>query len=305
MLPVSLDCPFFIAPQCCLSSSYVLCTKCCQFLWIVHSSLPLSFVCLRPVSCYPMLPVSLDCPFFIAPQFCLSSSCVLCTKCCQFLWIVHSSLPLSFVSCHVLVYLPVSLDCPFFIATQFCLSSSCVLCVSLDCPFLLPLSFDCLRPVSCVPNVVSFSGLSILDCPSVLIVFVLCLVYQMLPVSLDCPFLISPLFSLSSSCVLCTKCCQFLWIVHSSLPLSVVCLHPVSYVPNVASFSGLSILHCPSVLFVFVLCLVYPMLPVSLDCPFFIAPQFCLSSSCVLCTKCCQFLWIVHSWLPLNVLCTK
>jgi len=25
---------------------------------------------------------------------------------------------------------------------------------------------------------------------------------------------------------------------------------------------------------------------------------FCLSSSCVLCTLCCQFLWIVHSWLP-------
>ena len=26
----------------------------------------------------------------------------------------------------------------------------------------------------------------------------------------------------------------------------------------------------------------------------------CLSSSCVLCTQCCQFLWIVHSWLPLR-----
>jgi hypothetical protein len=25
---------------------------------------------------------------------------------------------------------------------------------------------------------------------------------------------------------------------------------------------------------------------------------FCLSSSCVLCTQCCNFLWIVHSWLP-------
>jgi hypothetical protein len=78
----------------------------------------------------------------------------------------------------------------------------------------LPLSFVCLRPVSCVPNVASFSGLSIHDCPSVLFVFVLCLVYQMLPVSLDCPFFISPLFCLSSSSVLCTKCCQFLWIVH-------------------------------------------------------------------------------------------
>jgi hypothetical protein len=43
MLSVSLDCPFLIAPQFCLSSSYVLCTKCCQFLWIVHSCLLLLF----------------------------------------------------------------------------------------------------------------------------------------------------------------------------------------------------------------------------------------------------------------------
>ena len=27
---------------------------------------------------------------------------------------------------------------------------------------------------------------------------------------------------------------------------------------------------------------------------------FCLSSSCILCTLCCQFLWIVHSWLSLR-----
>jgi hypothetical protein len=39
--------------------------------------------------------------------------------------------------------------------------------------------------VSCVPNVASFSGLSILDCPSVLFVFILCFVYPMLPVSLN------------------------------------------------------------------------------------------------------------------------
>jgi hypothetical protein len=83
--------------------------------------------------------------------------------------------------------------------------------------------------MSCVPNVASFSGL---------FVFVLCLVYPMLPVSLDC---------LSSSYVLCTQGCQFLWIV---------CLRLMSCVPNVAGFSGL---------FVFALCLVYPMLPFSLE----------------------------------------
>ena len=70
--------------------------------------------------------------------FCSSSSCVLCTQCCHCLWIV-------FVMCLVCSMLPVSLDC--------------------------------LRPVSCVLNVASASGLS-------------------------------------SSCVLCTQCCQCLWIAH-------------------------------------------------------------------------------------------
>ena len=78
------------------------------------------------------------------------------------------------------------------------------------------------------------------------------------------------------------------------------------------------------VVFVLVLCLVYPMLPVSLDCLFLIAlsvPRtfiyvmflcivvsntywdvslFCLSSSFVLCTQCGQFLRIFHSWLSLR-----
>ena len=41
-----------------------------------------------------------------------------------------------------------------------------ILAVSLDCPFLIdPLVFSNLRPVFCVPNIGSVSGLSILDCP--------------------------------------------------------------------------------------------------------------------------------------------
>jgi hypothetical protein len=40
---------------------------------------------LRPV--YPMLPFSLDCPFFITPSVFSNMyvSCGLCTLCCQFL----------------------------------------------------------------------------------------------------------------------------------------------------------------------------------------------------------------------------
>jgi hypothetical protein len=58
--------------------SFILCTLCCQFLWIV----------------------------FVLFSF------ILCTLCCQFLWIV---LCFCFVFLH-LVYpmLPVSLDCPIF-----------------------------------------------------------------------------------------------------------------------------------------------------------------------------------------------
>jgi hypothetical protein len=74
-------------------------------------------------------------------------------------------------------------------------------------------------------------------------------VYHVLPVSLDCPVLIAPsVFSnVYLSCVLCTLCCQFLWIVQFWLPLrySLTFICPVSCVPRVASFSGLSSFDCP------------------------------------------------------------
>ena len=192
MLPVSLDCPCLIAPSSCvhyvasfsrlsmLDCPFVLCTLCCQCLWIVHVWLPLRLV-------YTMLPVSLDCPCLIAPSSCVhyvasfsrlsmfDCPFVLCTLCCQCLWIVHVWLPLRLVY----TMLPVSLDCPCLIA-----------------------------PSSCVHYVASFSRLSMFDCPF----------------------------------VLCTLCCQCLWIVHVWLPLR----------------------------------LVYTMLPVSLDCPCLIAPSSCV-----------------------------
>ena len=57
---------------------------------------------------------------------------------------------------------------------------------------MLPVCLDCLRPVSCVPNAASVSGLyssrvlSTPCCQWLWIIFVLCLVYPMLLVSLDC-----------------------------------------------------------------------------------------------------------------------
>jgi hypothetical protein len=129
----------------------------------------------------------------------------------------------------------------------------------------------------------------------------------MLPVSLNCPFVMAPLvFShVYLSCVLCTICCPILWIVHLWLPLwySLTFICPVSYVPYVSSFSGLYIFDYPfGILWrLFVQCLVYTMLSVSLNCIFFIAPLVFsdVYLSCFLFILCCQFLWIVYFWLPL------
>jgi hypothetical protein len=134
MLSVSQDCPFMIAP--CVFSNV-----CCP--WLVS--------CVPYVASFSGLSIS-DCSFSILYRL-LSSTCVLCTLCCQFLRIVHFWLllvySLMFVVldlCPVFPMLPVSQDCPFLIA-PFVFSNVC-------CPWL----------VSCVPYVASFSGLSICDC---------------------------------------------------------------------------------------------------------------------------------------------
>jgi hypothetical protein len=105
------------------------------------------------------------------------------------------------------------------------------------CP-MLSVSLNCLPTESCVPNVATVS-------------------------------------ELSSSWVLCTQCCQCLWIVFllslmcPLLLVSLDCLPPESYVPNVASVSGLSsswvlcAQWCQCLWIVFLLSLMCPMLPVS------------------------------------------
>jgi hypothetical protein len=331
MFSDSLDCQFLIAPLVFSNvylSSCVLCTLCCQFLLIVYFWLPLwhSLTFISALSCVhyvvrfsglsicdypfgflwrlfvlcpvcPMLPVSLDCIFLIAPlafsdvYFC----CVLCTLCCHILRIVYFWLPLWYSLTFIC---PVS--CVPYVARFSGLSIW-------DYPFgfLWRLFVLCLV----YPYVVRFSGLSIFDCPFGILwrLFVLCLVYPMLPVSLDCIFCIAPLVfsNVYLSCVLCTLCYQFLWIVYFWLPLwySLTFICPVSCVPYVASFSGLYIFDCLfGILWrLFLLCLVYPMLSDSPDCIFLIAPLVFSNVylSCVLCTLCCQFLWIVHLWLPL------
>ena len=118
----------FFTSSCLYESSclvYVVCVLWCQ----THIVLCFCFVFLRFV--YPVLPVSLDCPYLIAPS-------------------VFSN-----------VYLPVSLDCPYLIAPS--VFSNVYLPVSLYCPYLiapsvfsnvyLPVSLDC--PYLIAPSVFS------------------------------------------------------------------------------------------------------------------------------------------------------
>ena len=249
ILAVSLGCTFCIAPS-------VLCTQCCQCLWVVYSVLPRR-------SCVPNVAS-------VSGLYILYCPSVLCTQCCQCLWVVHSVLPrrscvpnVASVSGLYILYCPVGLVYPMLpvsLGCAFCIAPSVVCTQCCQCLWVV---HSVLPRRSCVPNVASVSGLCIPHCP-------VGLVYPMLPVSLGCTFCIVP-------SVLCTQCCQCLWVVHSVLPRR-------SCVPNVASVSGLCIPHCP-------VGLVCPMLPVSLGCAFCIAPS-------VLCTQCCQCLWVVYSVLP-------
>ena len=113
--------------------------------------------------------------------------------------------------------------------------------------------------VSFVSGVASVYGLSICACPFFfLFFFVTCLLWPVLPVYLDCLFVLAlSVFSFSSSRVFCSRCCQCIWIVYLCLPfLFSLFLRHVSFVPGVASVSGLSICACPFLfLFFFVTCL--------------------------------------------------
>jgi hypothetical protein len=99
----------------------------------------------------------------------------------------------------------------------------------------------------------------------------------MLPVSLDCPFVLPRRYSLAFICpVSCVPYVTSFSRLSFSFPrrhsLAFIC--PVSCVPYVTSFSRL-FFYCPvGILYhLFVLCLVYPMLPVSLTCPIFTEGQ--------------------------------
>ena len=130
-------------------------------------------------------------------------------------------------------------------------------------------------------HIASVSGLSILDCPFGLYFQCLWIVQTWLPlrvifpVSLDCPYLITPSGYISSVSGLSRLdypfglCCQCLWIVHTWLslrvifPVSLDCPYLIVSSGYICSVSGLSILDYPFGLYCQCLWIVY-----ILDCPF-------------------------------------
>ena len=119
----------------CLSSSYVLLSKCCQ--------------CLRTVHSWSLLLFSLT---FIY----LFTSCVLCTQCSQCLRTVHSWLLIRFsiTSCILCTQCCQCLrTVHFWLLLRFSLTFTCLFTSCIRCTQLLPVSPDC--PLLIAPSVFS------------------------------------------------------------------------------------------------------------------------------------------------------
>ena len=136
----------------------------------------------------------------------------------------------------------------------------------------------------------------------------MCLMNPMFSVYLDCPFSLPLRYSLTFICpASCTLCCQFICIVLLHFPFGILQR-------------------------LFVLSLVYPMLPVFLDCSFSLPFRYSLTFICPVCcifyvasfsefyfiinpsifsniyfflclmNLCCQFFWIVLFHYPFGII---
>ena len=202
-----------------------------------------------------MLPLSLDCVLWICPVvfsngcfpipfvfyvvlcFCLSSSCVLCTQCCQCLLIC----PLVFSN----VFFPslyfFVLSCVFCLSSSWVLFPQCCQCLSSIRSWLLlrfSLPFICSSLLFYIYKITLTKRYVVCFA---LFVFVLCLVHPMLQVSLNCPLWICPVvfsnvyllislvfFFLSSSWGLHVHCCLCLSIIHLWLVISIIAFFNIS-----------------------------------------------------------------------------
>ena len=330
-----LYCAFCLVYNCSVS-----CAQCCQCLWIVQSFLwPVCILC-------PVLPMSMNCPvLFVTALYLVPSvanvyeltslvcdQSASCAQCCQCLWIVQSCLwPL----CIMYPGLPMSMNCLVLFVIVLCLvpsvanvyelsslvcdrSVSCAQCcqclwivqsclwpVCILCP-VLPMSMNCpvlfVTALYLVPSVANVYELTSLGCDQSAsfaqccqcrwivqsCLWPLCILYPVLPVSMNCPILfvivlclvpsVANVYELSSLVCDCSvsfaQCCQCLWIVQSFLwPLCILCpVLPMSMNCPVLFVTGLYLV--PSVTYVYELS--------SLVC-----------DRSLFCAQCCLCLYIV------------
>jgi hypothetical protein len=187
--------------------------------------------------------------------------------------IVMSATISAYTQCSIRLYLQLFVWGIMSYLRYLCLRK--VVCDTYCIVFLFSLSS------SCVPNVASFSGLSISDYTSVFSNVYLSCVPNVATVSLDCPFLIALLCSLT-----------FIYLVYQMLPVSLDCpfLITLRYsLTFIYSFSGLSISDYPSVFSNVYHVASFSRLSIS-DYPSVFSNVYL------------QFLWIVHFWLPFGIL---
>jgi hypothetical protein len=125
---------------------FVLCTRYCQFLWIVIFWSPLQYSLTFIYLVYPILPVSLNCHFLIAPSV-FSNVYLSCVPdIASFSELPFFWLPLQYSLTFIYLVYP-------------------ILPVSLNCHFLIAPSVFCNVYLSCVLDIASFSELSFFDRP--------------------------------------------------------------------------------------------------------------------------------------------
>jgi hypothetical protein len=264
--------------------------------------------------------------------FYLCWSCVLCAQCCHCLLIVHSWLPLRFFLAFDL--LTNMMTSGSYCVTRFCKTTGAIkngqsrdngnIGHTRHRTNTKPQGrsrMDNQQTMATVPNVAIVSWLSILDCPCGF-VLVLSLVCPMLPLSHNQETMATlgtqetgPTQNHRGNQEWTIKRQWQHWVHKTQDQHKTTGVikngksrdngnightrHSTNTKPqgqwrmDVAIVSWLSILDCPCD-FVLVLCLVCPMLPLSLDCPFLIAPVV-LCWSCVLCAQCCHCLYIGYT----------
>ena len=292
VLPMSMDCPVLFVIVLCLVPSlanvYGLFMDPVLFviaLYLVPSVANVyglsSLVCDRSVSCAMSTSVanvyglSMDCPVLFVIVLCLVPSLanvyglsslvcnrsVSCAQCCQCLWIVQSSLWSLCILCPVL---PMSMDCPVLFVIALYLVPSVANVYGLS-------SLVCNRSVSCAQY-----------CQCLWIVHGLwsfCILYPVLPMSMNCSVSASLVCDRSVSCLwsLCILC-PVLPMFMDCPVLFVIVLYLVSSVANVYGLFSLvcdrpvSCAQCCLCLWIvqsclWSLCIVCPVLPMSMDCP--------------------------------------